>query len=280
MQRSLSFLGHIVDATGISTDPDKVKAIVEFPQPQSLRALRRFLGMVNFYRRFFPHCADLLQPLTDMTRGQPRTSSAPLHWSDAATAAFNRAKDAICNITTLAHPLPGGDVSLQVDASNYAVGAVLQQCVDGIWQPLAFFSKRLEPAESRYSTFGRELLAMYLSVKHFRFFQEARPFIIFTDHKPLTFAIKCPSSSSSPRELRHLSYIAEFTSAIRHVSGVDNVVAGALSRPSVNATTALSPGSDTASSLDFAKLARAQTTCEAFAALRARTDSSLVFGKM
>ena len=78
---------------------------------------------------------------------------------------------------------------LMVDASDVGVGAVLQQCVDGNWQPLSFFSKRLQPAEARYSTFGRELLAAYLAVKHFKHLLEGRVFSLYTDHKPLTFAL-------------------------------------------------------------------------------------------
>lgn len=74
------------------------------------------------------------------------------------------------------------------DASDSAVGAVLQQCVDGQWQPISFFSKKLEPSETCYSTFDRELLAIYLAIKHFRCFLEGRTFHVVTDHKPLTFA--------------------------------------------------------------------------------------------
>ncbi|CAH8634796.1 unnamed protein product [Heterobilharzia americana] len=82
----------------------------------------------------------------------------------------------------------------------------------------------------RYSTFGRELLAIYASVKHFRHFVEGRDFIIFTDHKPLTYALHTTTDRYSPRELRHLDYISQFTSDIRHISGVNNPVADALSR--------------------------------------------------
>ena len=75
------------------------------------------------------------------------------------------------------------------------VGAVLQQQVKGNWEPLGFFSKQLRKPETKYSTFDRELLAMYLTVRHFRFFVEGRPFTAFTDHKPLTF---CMSKVSEP----------------------------------------------------------------------------------
>ncbi|BHF70469.1 hypothetical protein SprV_0301352000 [Sparganum proliferum] len=122
-----------------------------------------------------------------------------------------------------------------VDASTVAVGAVLQQHINDSTRPLAFFSKKLSPAETRYSTFGRELLAIYLAVKHFRHFLEGRDFTIFTDHKPLTFAIRSHSDEYNPGEISHLDYISQFTTDIRHTDGPKNAVAEMLSRPSLSA---------------------------------------------
>ena len=90
--------------------------------------------------------------------------------------------------------------------------------------------KKLSPAESKYSAFDRELLAIYLAVKHFRHMVEARNFIIYTDHKPITFAFRQKPDKCSPRQFRHLDFISQFSTDIRHVSGSNNVVAEALSR--------------------------------------------------
>ncbi len=117
------------------------------------------------------------------------------------------------------------------DASNSAVGAVLQQRVAVGWQPLAFFSKKLDSAQLNYSALDRELLAAYLGLRHFRFQLEARRFQILTDHKPLTQALHRISEPWTARQHRQLSYIAEHTSDIRHLAGLQNVVADALSRP-------------------------------------------------
>lgn len=104
-----------------------------------------------------------------------------------------------------------------------------QQYHKGIWQPLGFFSKKLSPAEVKYSTLDRELLSIYLSIKHFRYFVEGRDFIVYTDHKPLTTAMgSC--NERSPRQARHLEFISQFTSNIQHVKGKNNVVADFLSR--------------------------------------------------
>ncbi|BHF78125.1 hypothetical protein SprV_0602123500 [Sparganum proliferum] len=238
---SLDFLGHHVDAQGLRPLSSKVEAIRDFPLPTSKRQLQRFLGMVNFYRRFLPNCADLMLPLTNMLSGP----KGPLELTGEALTAFERIKNSLADATLLTHPAPDAQLSLVVDASTVAVGAVLQQHLAGSTQPIAFFSKKLLPAETRYSTFGRELLAIYLAVKHFRHFLEGQEFTIFTDHKPLTFAIHSRSDKLSPREIRHLDYISQFTSDIRHTDGSRNEVADALSRPSI-AHLQLSPGIDLA----------------------------------
>ena len=137
------------------------------------------------------------------------------------------------------------------DASDVAVGAVLQQRVNHVWQPLGFFSKRLQPAETRYSTFGRELLAVYLSIRHFRHHLEGRQFFVLTDHKPLTYSLNHCLHGHSSREIRHLDYIAQFTTDIRHVPGPDNPVADALSR--IATVTPVQP-------IDFPAIASSQRT--------------------
>jgi cleavage and polyadenylation specificity factor subunit 1 len=117
------------------------------------------------------------------------------------------------------------------DASDFAIGAVFQQRVDGALQPLDFFSKKMNSAERKYSAFDRELLAIYRAVRYFRHMVEARQFTLYTDHKPITYAFSLRSTQhSSPRQYRHLDYIGQFTTDIRHNSGAENVVAVALSR--------------------------------------------------
>nr|VZH98655.1 unnamed protein product [Spirometra erinaceieuropaei] len=227
---SLDFLGHHIDAQGLRPLSSKVEAIRDFPPPTSKRQLQRFLGMVNFYRRFLPNCADLMLPLTNLLSGP----KGPLELRGHALTAFERIKTSLADATLLTHPAPEAPLSLMVDASTVAVGAVLQQHINNSTRPLAFFSKKLSPAETRYSTFGRELLAIYLAVKHFRHFLEGREFTIFTDHKPLTFAIRSHSDKYSPREISHLDYISQFTTDIRHIDDPKNEVADMLSRPSLS----------------------------------------------
>ena len=109
----------------------------------------------------------------------------------------------------------------------------MQQKGDDQWCPIAFFSKRLTPPKTRYSAFDRELLAVHLAIKHSQHFVEGQDFHIVADHKPLTFAIKS-NHNHSPRQLRYLDFISQFTNYIRHVKGTENCVADALSRIEIN----------------------------------------------
>ena len=144
------------------------------------------------------------------------------------------------------------------DASDTAVGAVLQQHINSEWRPIAFFSKKLKPAETRYSTFDRELLAMYLAIKHFQHFVESRQFHVITDHKPLTFAFTTQSSKLTPRQIRHLDFISQFTTDVRHIKGSDNAVADALSHIEANALHSDSADAVFPPNIDFKDIAAAQ----------------------
>ena len=220
-----------------------------------------FLGLVNFYRRFIPHCSDLLQPLTDILRNQKRKNQ-PISLDDTAFAAFNRVKEVLADSTLLVHQQLGAPLSLVVDASDFGVGGVVQQHVDNQWQPMAFFSKRFQPAETKYSTFSRELLAAYLGIKHFRHLLEGRHFTIYTDHKPLTYALNSKPDRHSPREIRQLDFVSQYTSDIRHISGKDNTAADALSRCHIGALHSDKPF------IDFKVIADAQGADEELDSLR------------
>ena len=122
---------------------------------------------------------------------------------------------------------------MTTDASDIAIGAVLEQRVDEHWQPLAFFSRQLKKAERNYATIDRELLGIHAAILHFRYFLEGREFTVYTDHKPIVAAIKKKTELKSGRQSRHLATISEFTTDIQHVAGKANVVADALSRAPV-----------------------------------------------
>ncbi len=136
--------------------------------------------------------------------------------------AFNNVKSALADASLLVHPTPDAPTSIMADASDIVVGAVLQQCIEGQWCALAFFSRALKPAETRYSTYDRELLAIYLAIKHFRNFLEGRDFHVLTDHKTLIYALSSRLDRHSLRQVHHLDFISQFTSDLRHVQGSAN----------------------------------------------------------
>ena len=261
-QQQVKFLGHVVTANGISPLDKHIVAVKDFPKPVSKTDLQRFLGLINFYRRFLPGVARLLRPLTDALKGGPR---AALVWTDDCATAFDLAKSTLSGAVMLHHPVRGAPVSLAVDASSTHVGAVLQQQVRGSFQPLSFFSKKLSDAEVKCSAFDRELLAAYMAVRHFRFLLEGRAFTLLTDHKPLTYAIRRVSAPWSARQQRHLSYISEFTSDVQYQPGEHNVPADVMSRPPVASLTVNPPPQ--CPLIDFSALAAAQSSCDDVSAL-------------
>ena len=137
------------------------------------------------------------------------------------------------SLTLLSHPKPDAPlISLQMPPTScIVVRAVLQQYINHCWCPIAYFSKKLQSAETQYSTFDRELSAIYLAIKHFQHFVEGRTFHILTDHKSLIYAFAIHSDKHYHRQIHHLDYISQFTSDIqhRHVKGADNPAADALS---------------------------------------------------
>ncbi len=179
----ITVLGHQVNHRGISALRDKVRAIDNFPLPTDQRTLRTFLGLVSVYHRFLRRCAHILKPLNDLLSVKTTT----LDWTPAAKQSFINIKQALATVTLLSHPHEDAPINIMTDASYVAIGAVIQQLVEGVWQPLGYFSRTLNPTERRYSTFDRELLAIYSSINHIRHFVEGRKFHIITDHKPLSF---------------------------------------------------------------------------------------------
>ena len=257
---TIDFLGHCITHAGIMPLPDKVDAITRFKQPVTVKGLQEFVGMANFYRRFIPAAARMMLPLFEALTGKPKT----LVWDETMVKAFHDTKKALAEATLLTHPRHDAPISLTTDASDQAVGAVLQQFVNGSWEPLAFFSKKLRPPEKKYSAFDRELLALYLGVRHFRYFLEGQQFTAYTDHKPLTFCMSKTAEPWSSRQQRQLSYISEYTTDIRHVQGKDNSVADTLSRATID---------DVQLGIDYGAMATAQQQDAEVQAYRTSTSS-------
>lgn len=154
----------------------------------------------------------------------------PSLWTEDAEGAFEQFKQILANCTMLAYPKAEAEIVLCTDASDTAIGAALHLVIDAQIEPLAFYSRKLSPAEGKYSAYDRELLAIYTSIKHFHTQLEARNFAVYTDHKPLVYVFSKKSENFPPHRLYQLNYICQYTTRIRHVKGIENISADTLSR--------------------------------------------------
>lgn len=226
----LIFLGHFITINGFKPLSERVEAIKSIPRPKVVHELKSWLASINFYRRFLPNAVKHQQHLSALAPGNKKNDKTPIKWTERAIEAFEACKQQLADAATLAYPIENASLSIQTDASDTCVGAVLHQLVDGALQPIGFYSKALTPAQRKYSAYDRELTAIFQAIKHFQYLVEGRPFTIYTDHKPIVFALQQQSEKANPRQARQLDFIGQMTSDIRHIAGSDNIVADMLSR--------------------------------------------------
>ncbi len=214
--QSVPFLGYIVSVEGMRMDPDRVQAVVDWPTPDSRKALQRFLGFANFYRRFIRSFSQLAAPLTALT-----SIKTPFRWSSAAEAAFTKLKGCFVSAPILIAPDPSRQFVVEVDASEVGVGAVLSQrsSSDDKVHPCAYFSHRLSPAERNYDIGNRELLAVKLALEEWRHWLEGSgvPFIIWTDHKNLEYIKSAKRLNSRQARWLYFSVVSIFLFLIGQV---------------------------------------------------------------
>ena len=231
-QSSIEFLGYHVDSTGIKPLEHRVHAIRQVPPPTTIKELQSFLGMVNYYRKFVPHAAHHMAHLFDCLKGRPKT----LTWTSDSQNSFDAIKEALAKAALLHHPRPSAPLALTTDASKLAIGGVLEQLGPKGWEPLGFYSSRLQRQQQLWPPYDRELLAAWKGVRHFRQMLEGRAFTLYTDHESLVPSISKKSDPQTARQQYQLSGIAEYTTDIRYIQGKSNVVADALSRPPSDST--------------------------------------------
>jgi transposase InsO family protein len=224
---SVTFLGSVVSAEGISMDPTKVQAVTTWSVPESRTALQRFLGFANFYRRFIRDFSQVAAPLTALT-----SSKSSFVWTDSAQRAFDRLKTLFTTAPILTTPDISQQFIVEVDASEVGVGAILSQrsSSDGKVHPCAFFSHRLSPPERNYDVGDRELLAIRLALGEWRHWLEGAsvPFIVWTDHRNLEYIRSAKRLSA--RQARWAHFFSRFDFTISYRPGSKNVKPDALSR--------------------------------------------------
>jgi hypothetical protein len=225
-QERVHFLGHVISADGVAVQQHKVDAVAEWPQPQSVSDVRRYLGLTGYYRRFVQGYAAITAPLSDLTR-----KDTPFVWGQREEAAFVRLKAALASAPVLATPDNAKPYTLHTDASGYAVGATLsQRNAEGVLQPVAFLSKKMNGAQRNYPVHEWELLAIVEALKAWRCFLygAATPIDIFTDHHSLQWINTQPNLSA--RQSRWVEQLQDYSFKVQHLKGADNGAADALSR--------------------------------------------------
>lgn len=173
---NIDFLSHNILEDGIKPCEDKVSAVRDFEKPKSVKQMQKFMGMVNYYHRYIPHLGKISSSIHTMITTAVKKKCKILEWNNETESSFNEIKESFSKQILLNHFDSEARLILTVDASTIAIGGVLQQIRNERVEPLALFSKKLSPAETKYSAFDRVLLAIYLNIKHFRHMLEGRNF--------------------------------------------------------------------------------------------------------
>ena len=193
-QREVKFAGHIMSENGHKPNPQKVDAISSMPAPTDVPGVRRFLGMANYLRKYVEGFSDICNPLRQLTK-----DTAAWYWSFEQEKAFHQVKEALVKAPVLRFFNERKPLTLQCDASQFALGAALLQ--DG--HPVAFASRDLSPAEERYAQIEKEQLVVVYGKEHFDYFTYGRNVLVESDHKPLQ-AIMKKHLTDEPRRLQRM----------------------------------------------------------------------------
>ena len=227
-QAEVEYLGHRIGNGSIRPKDVNIRAITEFPEPQNKRELRRFLGMAGYYRKFCRDFATLSAPLTLLLKANVKYNFGPDQQHSFETIKCMLGNAPILKIPDFERPF-----RLYTDASGVGIGAVLVQEDDqGVEHPISYYSQKLTPTQSRYSTIELECLALLAAVKKFHIYlSNGHPVTCYTDQNPLTFLHRMKPFSS--KLLRWFLILQEYPLQIQHLPGKANLVADALSRSPV-----------------------------------------------
>ena len=230
MQKKIDYLGHTLSEKGIEVNDLKVHSIKNYPVPRNKKEIKSFLGLSGFYRSFIKNYATIATPLTNLLK-----EDVPFLWNDEQQSAFEELKEKLSSPPVLAFPDFSQPFYIVTDASSIGLGACLMQLHGTKYRPIAYYSRKLRPAERNYSVTDQESLAVVEALKNFRFIVFGNKVTVFTDHVAVLELLKNPHTSG--RRARWFITIQDYDVELRHIPGTRNVVADALSRQgSINST--------------------------------------------
>jgi hypothetical protein len=218
-QEQVHYLGRVISATGVATDPAKIQSVESWPVPQNLKELRGFLGLTGYYRKFIKHYAIISQPLTQLLR-----KGVHFLWTSDTEVAFQTLKRALITAPVLALPSFTEQFVIETDACDVGIGAVLSQS----GHPLAYVSRALGPRNKGLSVYEKEYLAILLAVQQWRPYLQAGEFIIRTDHKSLSHL--ADQQVHTEWQQKVLTKLMGLQYKILYKKGILNGAADALSR--------------------------------------------------
>ena len=223
MVREGIVLGHKISPNGIEVDRAKVEIIEKLSSPNSIRAIRSFLGYAGFYRRFIKDFSKISKPLSNLL-----IKDTPFVFSKECQQAFETLKHALVNAPIMVALDWDLSFELMCDVSDYALGAVLSQRKNKQFQPIYYASRTLNDTQQNYTTTEKELLAVVFAFEKFHSYLLLSKVIVYTDHAALKYLMA--KKDAKPRLIRWILLLQEFDVEIRDKKGVKNVVADHLSR--------------------------------------------------
>ena len=220
----IKFLGHIISAEGIYPDPKKSAAIRNFGRPTDRKSVRSFLGLTNFFRKFIENYSEIAHPLSELT-----SEKVKFVWTETEEMAFNKLKKCLISPQILRHPQSDRPFKLLVDASKKGCGAILIQSDEhGRDYAIAYHSRKLKDAETRYPSYDLELLSLVEAVEHFKSYLLSAPFTIFVDCCPLKHLMT--QKDPTQKHWRWINRLSEFNFSIVHKKASDHTAVDCLSR--------------------------------------------------
>lgn len=221
----VKYLGHLISQGQIKPNPEKVEAIAKMALPTNVSELRSFVHCVSYYRRFIPGFADIAAPLFNLVK-----KGVVFNMDAACRKAYETLRTCLTTAPVLSTPDPAKDYVLETDASGYAMGAcLLQQQSDGHYHPVAYASKMLNSAQTRYNATERECLALVWALEHFKTYCEGHRYTCLTDHHALKYLVHHKESTNA-RVTRWILRLQPYNLKVLYKAGKDNVTADLLSR--------------------------------------------------